>query len=222
MTALDSTAQSQPRRARHTGDGDEAATDEPDRHKDAERFRQYRATDDRRLRNQLIEDHRWLALHCAKRFANKGEPLDDLIQVALLGVLKAVERFDPDFGATFATFAVPTITGELRRHFRDTTWAVHVPRRAKDLQHTVKVAVNELGQMLGRSPTVDEIAGHAGIPVEEVLEALEAAGCYRKTPLPPTRDTGEGPADDLANLGSIDRGLEAVDAEATVARLLDT
>jgi RNA polymerase sigma-B factor len=218
MTALDSTAQSQPRRARRTADGDEAATDEPDRREDAERFRRYRATGDRQLRNELIEDHRWLALHCAKRFANKGEPLDDLIQVALLGVLKAVERFDPDFGATFATFAVPTITGELRRHFRDTTWAVHVPRRAKDLQHTVKVAVNELGQMLGRSPTVDEIAGQAGVPVEEVLDALEAARCYRKTPLAATSDDGE--VDDLTTLGGPDSSLAAVDATATVQRLL--
>jgi RNA polymerase sigma-B factor len=216
MTALDSTAPSQIRRARRTGG--EAPTDAPDRDEDAEQFRRYRATGDRRLRNQLIEDHRWLALHCAKRFANKGEPLDDLIQVALLGVLKAVERFDPDFGATFATFAVPTITGELRRHFRDTTWAVHVPRRAKDLQHTVKVAVNELGQMLGRSPTVDEIAGQAGVPVEEVLDALEAARCYRKTPLAATSDDGE--VDDLTTLGGPDSSLAAVDATATVQRLL--
>ena len=109
---------------------------------------------DRQLRNQLIEHHRWLAVHCARRFSDKGEPLDDLVQVAMLGVLKAVERFDPDYGATFATFAVPTIVGELRRHFRDTTWAVHVPRRAKDLQHTVKATVDELGHVLGRSPTV--------------------------------------------------------------------
>src|SRR5262245_1461921 len=136
-------------------------TAEPRDRNDLVRFREYRQTRDRALRNRLIEDHRWLALHCAKRFANKGEPLDDLVQVAMLGVLKAVERYDPEYGATFATFAVPTITGELRRHFRDTTWAVHVPRRAKDMQHTVKVAVDELGQFLGRSPTVDEIANHA-------------------------------------------------------------
>jgi RNA polymerase sigma-B factor len=217
MTALDSAdPPPQVRRARRTGE--EAPADPPDRREDAERFRRYRATGDRRLRNQLIEDHRWLALHCAKRFANKGEPLDDLIQVAMLGVLKAVERFDPDFGATFATFAVPTITGELRRHFRDTTWAVHVPRRAKDLQHTVKVAVNELGQMLGRSPTVDEIAGHAGVAVEDVLEALEAARCYRKTPLAASGDDGE--VDDLTTLGAPDGALDAVDAAATVQRLL--
>ena len=185
---------------------------------DGERFRRYRAGGDRALRNALIEDHRWLAVHCAKRFANKGEPMDDLVQVAMLGVLKAVERFDPDYGATFATFAVPTVTGELRRHFRDTTWAVHVPRRAKDLQHTVKVAVDHLGQVLGRSPTVEEIASQAGVPVEEVLEALEAARCYRKTPLAGAGDDGE--YDDIATLGGPDRGLDAVDAAETVDRLL--
>jgi RNA polymerase sigma-B factor len=218
MTAQpDATTASKIRRARRTAAGNGAGTAE--RRDDSERFRRYRATGDRKLRNALIEDHRWLALHCAKRFANKGEPLDDLIQVAMLGVLKAVERYDPDFGATFATFAVPTITGELRRHFRDTTWAVHVPRRAKDLQHTVKVAVNELGQVLGRSPTVEEIAAQAGVPVEEVLEALEAARCYRKTPLAGTGDDGE--LDDLSTLGDHDIGLDAVDAAATVGRLLD-
>jgi RNA polymerase sigma-B factor len=184
---------------------------------DHEAFRQYRASGDRSIRNRLIEEHRWLAVHCARRFAGKGEPLDDLIQVAMLGVLKAVERFDPDYGATFATFAVPTITGELRRHFRDTTWAVHVPRRARDLQHTVKVAVNELSQALGRSPTADEVAEHTGVAVEEVLDALEAARCYRKTPLATPGDDDE---DDVDSLGRDDPALDAVDARMTVERLL--
>src|SRR5690606_25269184 len=133
--------------------------------------------------------------------------------------LKAVERFDPDYGATFATFAVPTITGEIRRHFRDTTWAVHVPRRAKDLQHTVKVAVNELNHVLGRSPTVEEIAGHAGVPVEDVLEALEAARCYRRVALAPSGDE-ETDADGLVNLGADDPALDAAEARVTVEELL--
>jgi RNA polymerase sigma-B factor len=185
----------------------------------AERFREYRASGDRALRNALIAEHRWLAVHCAKRFADKGEPFDDLVQVAMLGVLKAVERYDPDFGATFATFAVPTVTGELRRHFRDTTWAVHVPRRAKDMQHTVRVAVADLTQILGRSPTVEEIASQAGAPVEVVLEALEASRCYRKTPLL-AGDSGDGESEDLSVFGMVDRGLGAVEAAATVERLL--
>lgn len=185
----------------------------------AERFRAYRASGDRSLRNELIAEHRWLAVHCAKRFADKGEPFDDLVQVAMLGVLKAVERYDPDYGATFATFAVPTVTGELRRHFRDTTWAVHVPRRAKDMQHTVKVAVADLTQILGRSPTVEEIASQAGAPVETVLEALEAARCYRKTPLAVGDDGGDESAD-LSVFGMEDRGLGAVEAAETVQRVL--
>ena len=202
---------------------DTPAADGDAREQDKARFREYRATGDRALRNVLIADHRWLAIHCAKRFADKGEPLDDLVQVAMLGVLKAVERYDPDYGAAFATFAVPTIVGELRRHFRDTTWAVHVPRRAKDLQHTVKVAVDELGQVLGRSPTVPEIAQHAGVPVEEVLEALEAARCYRKTPLEgmSADDDQSGDLVDIRVLGEDDHGLEAVDAASTVELLLE-
>lgn len=207
-------------KARQSRPGTRQTASTRDHAADAERFRRYRESGDRALRNALIEDHRWLALHCAKRFANKGEPLDDLVQVAMLGVLKAVERFDPDFGATFATFAVPTVTGELRRHFRDTTWAVHVPRRAKDLQHTVRVTVDELSHLLGRSPTVAEIASQADVPVEEVLEALEAARCYRKTPLASSGEDEGGEFDDIAALGGLDRGLSAVEAAATVERLL--
>jgi RNA polymerase sigma-B factor len=184
-----------------------------------ERFHVYRENGDRDLRNELIEEHRWLAVHCAQRFAHKGEPLDDLVQVAMLGVLKAVERFDPDYGVVFSTFAVPTIVGEIRRHFRDTTWAVHVPRRLKDLHHTVNVAVTELGQVLGRSPTVDEIAERAGVPVEEVLETLEAGRSYSRVPLsPPNADE----PDDEPNLGEEDRQLEAAEARITVAGLMDT
>jgi RNA polymerase sigma-B factor len=204
-----------PRRARPASDAD----DGPDA--DLERFRRYRATGDRTLRNEIIDNNRWLALHCARRFANKGEPFDDLVQVAMLGLLKAVERYDPEHGATFATFAMPTMTGELRRHFRDTTWAVHVPRRAKDLQHTVKVATDQLGQALGRSPSIPEIAAHAGVPVEDVLAAVEAARCYRKTPLTAGRsDDGGDDLDDLAILGTDDAGLDAVDASETIERLL--
>lgn len=182
-----------------------------------ERFHRFRETGDRDLRNELIEEHRWLAVHCAQRFAHKGEPLDDLVQVAMLGVLKAVERFDPNYGVVFSTFAVPTIVGEIRRHFRDTTWAVHVPRRLKDLHHTVNVAVTELGHVLGRSPTVEEIAERAGVPVEEVLETLEAGRSYSRVPLtPPNADE----PDDEPNLGEEDRQLEAAEARMTVADLL--
>src|SRR5437764_523483 len=109
-----------------------------------ERFRRHRETGDRQLRNELIEEHRWVAVHCARRFDHRGEPLDDLIQVGQLGLLKAVERFDPEVGVSFASYAIPTGMGELRRHFRDATWAVKVPRRVKDLHVGLGSAVEFL------------------------------------------------------------------------------
>jgi RNA polymerase sigma-B factor len=182
------------------------------------RFAEYRRTGDRALRNTLIEEHRWLAVHCARRFAHKGEPLDDLVQVALVGILKAVERFDPCFGTRFSTFAVPTVTGELRRHFRDRTWSVHVPRRAKELYQTVSSVVEDLHQMLGRSPTVPEIADHAGVTVEDALQALEVSGCYRGVPLSPP---GDDDTLDSPTLGAEDGGYDAAEARVTVEVLLE-
>jgi RNA polymerase sigma-B factor len=181
------------------------------------RFAEYRRTGDRTIRNALIEEHRWLALHCARRFDHKGEPLDDLLQVAMLGVLKAVERFDPGFGTRFSTFAVPTVVGELRRHFRDRTWSLHVPRRAKELYQAVSGVVDDLHQVLGRSPTVPEIADRAGVTVEEALQALEVSGCYRGVPLTPPSDdeTIDSPV-----LGEDDGGFLAAEARMTVRTLL--
>lgn len=182
------------------------------------RFEEYRRTGDHKIRNALIEDHRWLAVHCARRFAHKGEPLDDLVQVAMVGILKAVERFDPNFGVVFTTFAVPTAVGELRRHFRDKTWAVHVPRRAKETYQVVSGVVEELSQVLGRSPSVQEIAQQANITVEEALEALEVGGCYRGVPLsPPTDEDGQ----ESIPMGETDPGFDATDARLTVTDLLD-
>jgi len=185
----------------------------------AARFAEYRATQDRALRNQLVEDHRWLAQHCARRFARKGEPLDDLVQVATVGVLKAVERFDPGFGVVFTTFAMPTVMGELRRHFRDKTWSVHVPRRAKELYQSVSGVAEELSQTLMRSPTVPEIAQRAGTTVEAALEAIEVRASYRGVPLAPPGDDerSEGPI-----FGRPDYGYDAAEARLTVGRLLET
>src|SRR2546423_13255234 len=146
-------------------------------------FRRLRETGDRSLRNELIEEHRWVAVHCARRFDHRGEPLDDLIQVGQLGLLKAVERFDPDVGVSFASYAIPTGMGELRRHFRDATWAIKVPRRVKDLHVDLGNAVDFLSAENGRPPTPVEIADHLGVTVDAVLEAMEAGGAYRTAPL---------------------------------------
>jgi RNA polymerase sigma-B factor len=178
------------------------------------RFRRLRESGDRKLRNELIEEHRWIAANAARRFADKGEPIDDLIQVAMLGVLKAVERFDPGVGVPFISFAMPTVLGELRRHFRDATWAMRVPRRVKDLRTELTKVTEQLAAALGRPPKPAELATHMHVEVEDVLEALEAGAAYRPGPLAPPTE-----ADDTGGQG---RALRVEDAslEGTVDRVL--
>lgn len=139
----------------------------------------YAANRDRGIRDEIVVRTSWLATRGARRFANRGEPFDDLLQVANLGLLKAIERFDPHQGHHFAAFATPTILGELRRYFRDHTWCIHVPRRAKDIRPTVNAAVEELTSSLGRPPTVDEVAVRVNHPSRAVTDALRANVAYR-------------------------------------------
>jgi RNA polymerase sigma-B factor len=186
---------------------------------DDQRFRRWRGSGDRALRNELIEDHRWVAIHCARRFENRGEPLDDLIQVGQLGLLKAVERFDPDVGVSFASYAIPTVMGELRRHFRDATWALKVPRRVKDLHVNLGNAVDFLSGERGRPPTPAELADHLGISVEDVLEAIEAGGAYRAAPLMPPSDDDDSRREGRA-LRDEDMVLAGADDRILVRHLL--
>jgi RNA polymerase sigma-B factor len=158
----------------------------------AARFAEYRQTGDIKVRNELIEAHVRLADFCARRFVYRGEPFDDLRQVALVGLLKAVERFDPDRGVRFTSFATPTIVGELKRHFRDRGWAVHVPRRLQELHLQVGRLVGTLSQELGRPPTTAELADRASVSEEEVLESMEAATLYRLSSLDVTRVDDDG------------------------------
>ena len=119
-----------------------------------------------------------LARHLAARYNGRGEPSDDLLQTATVGLIKAVDRFDPDRGVEFAGFAIPTVLGEVKRHFRDRTWSVRVPRRTQELRMAISNANNDLLSTLGRSPTVADIAKHLGITEEDVLEGLEGARAY--------------------------------------------
>lgn len=184
------------------------------------KFVRYRETGDRDLRNELIEHHRWIATHCARRFANRGEPLDDLVQVAQLGVLKAVQRFDPEFGVSFTTFAIPTVMGELRRHFRDATWSVRVPRRIKDLHVELGSTVEFLTGELKRAPRLEEIARHVGLGVDSVLEAMEASSAYRSAPLAPAgADEGDSTSDAEA-VGALDMDLALADDRLLVRAML--
>ena len=160
------------------------------------------------LRNQLVAGYLPVARRIATRYAGRGEPLDDLVQVASLGLFLAVERYQPDTGHHFLAFAVPTITGEVRRHFRDRTWSMRVARRIKDLRVEINNAVAELSQRQGRAPRPSEIASRLGVSTDEVLEALQAADAYRAESLDEmlTADAHTGPRQDIP--GGTDPGLE--------------
>jgi RNA polymerase sigma-B factor len=151
------------------------------------------------LRDRTIEAWTPLARHLAHRYAGRGEPFDDLFQVAVVGLIKAVDRFEADRGVDFAGFAVPTIVGELKRHFRDRTWSIRVPRRLQELRLAITAANNTLTHTLDRSPTVADIAAYLEVSEEEVLEGLEGARAYNTTSLstPITADGGTELADTL-------------------------
>ncbi len=173
---------------------------------DLELFRTFAASKSRRVRNQLVERHMGLAAHIAKRFRRHGSD-DDLRQVAMLGLVKAVDRFDPDFGSPFSAFAGRTIEGELKRHFRDRSWAVRVPRGAKELHLLVRNASEELSQRIGRSPTIDEIAAHLDVDRDDVLRGLSATAAYNVG----TLDAGAGD-DESDSMGDRQRALATDDA----------
>lgn len=172
------------------------------------------------LRTRLVTGHLPVAQHIAQRFANRGEPQDDLLQVATVGLINAVDRFDPTRGTDFLSFAIPTVMGEVRRHFRDTCWSLRVPRRLKELHLAVSTASAELSQRLGRAPTPSEIATHLGEPIEDVYQGLEAAGGYRSQSL----DEVLGPNEDSASVGDRigfeDQALVEVDQQETLQPLL--
>jgi len=167
----------------------------------------------RAIRDQLVELHLSLVEYLARRFTGRNEPLPDLVQVGFIGLLKSIDRFDPDRGLEFSTYATPTILGEIKRHFRDAGWLLHVPRRAQELQASLTRARDELSQGLHRAPTVAELAGRLGVPEEEVIEALEVARSYAGVPLDALtgRDgtTIESPA-----LSEVDEQLERVEQRA--------
>src|SRR4051812_4085719 len=198
------------------------ALDRTDKDELMRTFQEFASTREPALRDRLIEAHLGLAEYLARRFANRGVALDDLIQVASLGLVKAVERFEPDRGLEFSTFATPTIVGELKRHFRDKGWAVRVPRRVQELHVEVNTLVGELTQRLGRSPTIAELARMAGTSEEEVLEAMEAAQAYRSASIDaPVGDSDEGRGL-AAQLGDEDENIFAAENRMLITSLLTT
>jgi RNA polymerase sigma-B factor len=188
-------------------------------------FDSYRASGDRGLRNQLVEAHRGLAAAIANDYRGRGVELDDLVQIAMLGTLKAVERFDPERGIPFSSFASRTINGEIKRYFRDRTWAVRPPRGAQERHLDLRRARTALAAALGRPPTVAELAAELGVPTDEVLDTLEAGAAYRATSLDARRshddDNGNALADRLTG-GDGDLPSRPVELRVLVDQLLDT
>ncbi|SFJ91801.1 RNA polymerase, sigma 28 subunit, SigD/FliA/WhiG [Streptomyces pini] len=172
------------------------------------------------LRDALVRMHLPLVEHLARRFRNRGEPLDDLTQVATIGLIKSVDRFDPERGVEFSTYATPTVVGEIKRHFRDKGWAVRVPRRLQELRLSLTTATAELSQQHGRAPTVHELAERLSISEEEVLEGLESANAYSTLSLdvPDTDDESPAVAD---TLGAEDDALEGVEYRESLKPLLE-
>ncbi|MFJ4095189.1 RNA polymerase sigma factor SigF [Kitasatospora sp. NPDC089913] len=164
------------------------------------------------VRSTLVEVNLSLVRFVIRRFGSHRESTDDLLQVGSVGLIKAIDRFDPDHGVEFTTFAVPTILGEIRRHFRDTTWAVHVPRRLQELRITLARAQEKLSQRLDRAPTVAELAEHLSLSQEEVVEGLTAANAHSTDSIDLVGgrdDEGTGPLAD--RLGEHDRRLDLVE-----------
>lgn len=166
-------------------------------------------------REELVRIHQPLTEYLARRFMGRGEHIDDLVQVAYIGLLNAIDRFDPSRDVQFPTFAAVTIIGELKRHFRDKGWAVRVPRRLQETGLWVSRALGEMWQELGRSPTIGEIAAKLDLPDEEILEAMEAMQAYSTSSLEaPVGDQGPSHAETLSQE---DESLELLEAWATVA-----
>jgi RNA polymerase sigma-B factor len=179
------------------------------------------ADDPRRalLRERAIEAWLPLAQHLTRRYTGRGEPADDLFQVAVVGLIKAVDRFEADRGVEFAGFAIPTIVGEIKRHFRDRTWSVRVPRRLQELRMSITAANNELTHTLGRSPTVADVAAHLGITEEEVLEGLEGSRAYAATSLSTPVDQ-DGRMELADTLGGTDHGFELTELRVALGPAL--
>jgi RNA polymerase sigma-B factor len=173
------------------------------------------------IRDELVETHLPLVEYLARRFRNRGELHDDLVQVATIGLIKSVDRFDLERGVEFSTYATPTIVGEIKRHFRDKGWAIRVPRRLQELKLSLAKATSELAQRNGRSPTVAELATYLGMSEEDVLEGLESANAYSTVSLD-TPESGDSDALAVADtLGVIDESLEGVEYRESLKPLLD-
>src|SRR5215469_15371162 len=181
-------------------------------------FQRLRKTGDPAAREALILAHQSLAVYLARKFGDRGEPLEDIIQVAQIGLIKAVDRYDTTRGIEFTTYATPTIVGEIKRHFRDKLWSIRVPRRLRELNYALMRSVETLSQRLGHSPTIAELAEESGVPFDVVLEALEAGRAYSPASLDAERTEEEdGRTGALTEaLGREDPDIERLEDRTTI------
>lgn len=184
-------------------------------------FAHYREHGDEESRDELITMYLNLVKYLASRFRNRGEPIDDLIQVGTIGLIKAIDRFDTSRDVEFTTYATPTIIGELKRHFRDKGWAIKVPRRLQELSFRVNQAVDQLTQKYQRSPTIIEIASYLGVTSEEVLEAMETSEAYNFVSLEGDRNPeGSDSFSILEYVGKDDQLMAVIDDRTILVEAL--
>jgi RNA polymerase sigma-B factor len=194
----------------------------PDLHSESDSalFDLWRRRGDERAHAELVDRHMPLVRQLARRYAYTSEPLDDLVQVGSVGLLHALARYDPRVGSSFKAYAVPTVLGELRRHFRDAAWSVHLPRSLQERTRSVQIAVTALQGTLGRSPTISEIAERIDATAEQVIEAMEARLAYRVESL----DAPAEPGDERAQwqtAGAVDAGFDTAEQSAFLSRALN-
>ena len=173
-------------------------------------------------RDGLVTLHLPLVEHCARRFRNRGEPFEDLVQVGTIGLIKSIDRFDLDRGVEFSTYATPTIIGEIKRYFRDKGWAIRVPRRLQELRMQISSTAAELTQSLGRSPTPRELAEVIGCTVDDIVEGIESSNAYSALSLDAAEDAGdEGGVSMLEMMGLDDAELEHIEIRESIKPLLE-
>jgi RNA polymerase sigma-B factor len=182
-------------------------------------FDLWRRRGDERAHAELVSRHLPLVRRLARRYAYTSEPLEDLVQVGSVGLLHALTRYDAHAGSSFKAYAVPTIIGELRRHFRDTAWSVHLPRSLQERTRNVQAAISALQGSLGRSPTISEIAERIGASSEQVIEAIEARQAYRVESLDAPAEPGDE-RDQWQRAGELDEGFDTAEQSAFLSRAL--
>lgn len=199
--------------------GDGRAARSAQQHEDRELLRRYHEHGDTAARERLVERHLPLVRSLARRYAGRGEPLEDIEQVGAIGLIKAIDRFDVDREVSLATYATPNVVGEIKRHFRDKGWAIRVPRSLQELNARMSGAIDDLTARLGRSPSVTEIAEALGTTTEEVHEALEVGSAYSALSLD-ARPGGDEEADPMETIGSEDEEFGRSEDRATLGPVL--